>query len=82
MFIGIVRMTEAFTIHLSTQTGPEVFLSDVSEPVSLLGNTIYCIQTLIGDAVVVSCVSFLHRVVLFMVSRYIAAMFFGVVSIL
>ncbi|KAJ7871065.1 hypothetical protein B0H13DRAFT_2061310 [Mycena leptocephala] len=53
MFINIVRMTEAFTMHLSTQTGPEVFLSDVSDPVSLLNNAIYCIQTLIGDAVVI-----------------------------
>ncbi|KAJ7090891.1 hypothetical protein B0H15DRAFT_248601 [Mycena belliarum] len=53
MFIDISLTTEAFTFHTSSPTGPEKFLSDFSGPVSLLDNTIYGVQTLIGDAVVI-----------------------------
>ncbi|KAK7042166.1 hypothetical protein R3P38DRAFT_2888891 [Favolaschia claudopus] len=53
MFIDIAITAEAFTKHASTPNGPEIFLSDFSGPVSLLDNSIYGIQTLIGDAVVI-----------------------------
>ncbi|KAJ7865580.1 hypothetical protein B0H14DRAFT_2504548 [Mycena olivaceomarginata] len=53
MFIDIVLTTKAFVYHNSTPTGPEEFLSDFSGPFSLLDNTIYGLQTLIGDAVVI-----------------------------
>jgi len=53
MFIDIVLTTKAFVYHISTPTGPEEFLSDFSGSVSLLDNTIYGLQTLIGDAVVI-----------------------------
>ncbi|KAJ7477013.1 hypothetical protein B0H11DRAFT_1727028, partial [Mycena galericulata] len=53
MFIDIERTVEAFVNHIETPTGPEEFLSDLAGPVSLLDNTIYGVQTLIGDAVVI-----------------------------
>ncbi|KAJ7647966.1 hypothetical protein FB45DRAFT_1052364 [Roridomyces roridus] len=43
----------AFTFHNESAIGPEVFLSDISGPISLLNNTVYCLQTLIGDAVLI-----------------------------
>lgn len=53
--IDINLTITAFVDHIDEgQLGPQKYLSTFSTPVSLTDNAIYGLQTLIGDAVVVS----------------------------
>lgn len=59
MCIDINLTIRAFVYHINEgQLGPQQYLSTFSSPASLTDNTIYGLQTLIGDAIVVC--SFIH----------------------
>ncbi|CCM04655.1 uncharacterized protein FIBRA_06839 [Fibroporia radiculosa] len=54
--IDMTDLVDAFVNHLHDgpgDSGPEAFISAFSRPISLVDNGIYCLQTLIGDAVVI-----------------------------
>jgi hypothetical protein len=81
MFIDLALTIDAFVNHIDETLGPEIALSDFAGSAALLDNAVYGMATLVGDAVVVRqlCATLC---IFLMRARYIAAMLFGIASIL
>lgn len=56
--MNFTRVIKAFIIFRNEPGGPAAFFNELSEFTQIFGSTIYIAQTLIGDGVAVSAVSF------------------------